>query len=56
VPVGIEGEAQPTGTFDPYASTSKRKSTGMRGKGTAKAGGSAKLGPAQRNGRRYKAK
>jgi excinuclease ABC subunit B len=48
---GIEGDARAdTGTFDPYPSTGKRKATGVRGKGTAKAGA------AQRNGRRFKAK
>ncbi len=35
---------------DPYAASPKRKPSGMRGKGTAKAAGP------QRNGRRYKAR
>jgi excinuclease ABC subunit B len=50
---GIDNEAKPdTGTFDPYPSNGKRKSTGMRAKGT----GTAKAGGAARNGRRYKAR
>ncbi len=46
---GVEGSVKDGGAFDPYASGGKRKQTGVRGKGTAKASGAA-----QRNGRKYK--
>jgi excinuclease ABC subunit B len=50
---GLAGLAAGTGTdgaaFDPYASGGKRRASGVRGKGTAKAA-------APKNGRRYKAR
>ena len=58
---GVDGNAKAeNATFDPYGSGSsaKRKTTGVRGKGTgtAKAGATPKTGSASRNGRRYKAR
>ncbi len=53
---GVDGEAKTeSSAFDPYSSSTKRK-TGVQRKGTAKAGGAAKASGASRNGRRYKAR
>ena len=45
---GVETQSAAGAAFDPYAAGGKRKAAGLRGKGTAKAGGGA------RNGRRLK--
>jgi excinuclease ABC subunit B len=55
---GVDSKGEVAAAFDPYPSSGRRKSSGMRGRGTAKAAGGASRGarPGQpaRNGRKYK--